>query len=409
MNDSTISTKQITKFGFYGLLKNLKFFEPYLLLYLIFADISFTEIGILYAIREAIIYIFEIPSGVFADRYGKKNELVLSFIFYIVSFIMFYFANSFILFIIPMVLFGFGEAFRSGTHKAMIMEYLDHNHLETSKRKMYGLTRSYSNIGSAISSLFGIVLILYLPNLSLLFLIAIIPYVLDLLLILTYPNYLNQKVDTTFTWRGFLKENVNSVRYAFQTKKLTGYLLDSASFGAVFKTLKDYIQPLIYGAGIVYLLLENQTLDVNVKVYIGLTYAIAQIISVFVTKYAYLIRSVLPTNVILQLAWLLTAVMSIVVGIYYQQIVVIVIAFIMFYISLNIRKPYMVQKIGDNTENQKRASVLSIESQLTSIMIIVFAPIVGFLSDNFGIGTMFVVVGCLMTAISVVRLIKKGA
>ena len=274
MDEQQFSHKQITKFGFYGLLKNLKFFEPYLLLYLIFAGVSYTHIGLLFAIREAIIYIFEIPSGVIADRFGKKNELVLSFMFYISSFIMFYVADSFFMFIIPMVLFGFGEAFRSGTHKAMIMEYLDVHDVKTSKRKIYGLTRSYSNIGSTISSIFGIVLILFLPNLSFLFLIAIIPYVLDLLLILSYPEYLNQRVDSTFTWRGFLRENVNSIRYAFKTKKLTGYLVDSASFGAVFKTLKDYIQPLLYGAGIAFILIENQTLDINLKIYIGLKFLI---------------------------------------------------------------------------------------------------------------------------------------
>lgn len=407
MTEQTLSKTQITKFGFYGLLKNLKFFEPYLLLYLIFAGISYTEIGILYAVREAIIYVFEIPSGVFADRFGKKNELVLSFLFYIASFVMFYFAKSFVLFLFPMILFGFGEAFRSGTHKAMIMEYLDVHQVSTSKRKIYGLTRSYSNIGSTISSLFGIVLILFLPNLSFLFLVAIIPYVLDLLLILSYPDYLNQKVDITFSWRAFLRENINSVRYAFQTKKLRGYLLDSSSFGAVFKMLKDYIQPLIYGAGIVYVLIQSHTLDQNIKVYIGLSYALAQLISVFVTKYAYLLRKILPTNTILQIAWLMTAVASILVGLYSGNLVIILIVFITFYISLNIRKPFMVQKIGDYTENQKRASVLSIESQMTSIMIIIFAPIIGFISDTYSIGTMFVVVGCVMSILSIVRLLKK--
>jgi len=407
MDEQHFSTRQITKFGFYGLLKNLKFFEPYLLLYLIFADVSYTHIGFLFAIREAIIYIFEIPSGVIADRFGKKNELVLSFVFYISSFVMFYVADSFFMFIIPMVLFGFGEAFRSGTHKAMIMEYLDVHQIGTSKRKIYGLTRSYSNIGSTISSLFGIVLILFLPNLSFLFLIAIIPYIVDLLLILSYPDYLNQKIDSTFTWKSFLRENINSIKYAFKTKKLTGYLVDSSSFGAVFKTLKDYIQPLIYGAGITFILIENQTLDVNIKVFIGLAYALAQLISVFVTKYAYKLRTFMPTNIILQVAWFLTAIASIVVGLFSENLVVIVISFIMFYISLNIRKPYMVQKIGDHTENQKRASVLSIESQLTSIMIIVFAPLVGFISDTFGIGIMFISVGCLMTVISGIRLLNN--
>ena len=43
-----------------------------------------------------------------------------------------------------MVFFGFGEAFRSGTHKAMIMAYLDKKDIKDSKSKVYGKTRSFS-------------------------------------------------------------------------------------------------------------------------------------------------------------------------------------------------------------------------------------------------------------------------
>jgi len=77
---------QIRKFGYYGLLKNLQFFEPYLYVYLLSLDIDLFQIGILIAIREIITYIFEIPSGIFADYYGKKTELVICFVFYIASF-----------------------------------------------------------------------------------------------------------------------------------------------------------------------------------------------------------------------------------------------------------------------------------------------------------------------------------
>jgi MFS family permease len=102
------------------------------------------------------------------------------------SFVVFYLSNSYGLFVIAISLYGLGEAFRSGTHKAMVMEYLDINDMKQSKTQVYGLTRSYSNIGSAISSIGAIILVLVTPDISYLFLIAIIPYVIDLFLILCY-------------------------------------------------------------------------------------------------------------------------------------------------------------------------------------------------------------------------------
>ena len=73
---------QIWKFSAYGFLKNLRFFEPYLLIFLIGNGLSLFQIGILYGIREAITYIFEVPSGIIADYFGRKQELYMCFTFY---------------------------------------------------------------------------------------------------------------------------------------------------------------------------------------------------------------------------------------------------------------------------------------------------------------------------------------
>ena len=245
MNSTKEIKNQIMKFSFYGFLKNLRFFDPYLYLYFIESGLEYTEIGLLLAVREMIIYLFEIPSGVLADRFGKKTELIISFMFYIVSFILFYLGDGFIDYIVAMVFFGFGEAFRSGTHKAMIMAYLDKNDIKDSKSKVYGKTRSFSLVGSTISSLISIIFIMTLPNLSWLFIIAIIPYILDMILILTYPSFLNERIDSRFNLKEFLKENVRAIKYVMSSKNIRNLLIGSASYNAGFKSIKDYIQPLI--------------------------------------------------------------------------------------------------------------------------------------------------------------------
>lgn len=141
MDEARNIKNQILKFSFYGFLKNLRFFDSYLYLYFIQSGLEFAQIGLLLTVREAIIYVFEVPSGVFADRFGKKTVLIISFAFYIVSFILFYLGSQFYDYVLAMVFFGFGEAFRSGTHKSMIMAYLDKKEIKDSKSKVYALIR----------------------------------------------------------------------------------------------------------------------------------------------------------------------------------------------------------------------------------------------------------------------------
>ena len=85
---------QYYRFCAFGFLKNLKFFEPFLILILNYEGLSFTKIAGLYAIREIARNILEIPAGVFADSFGRKKSLVFAFSIYIASFLIFYFSTS---------------------------------------------------------------------------------------------------------------------------------------------------------------------------------------------------------------------------------------------------------------------------------------------------------------------------
>lgn len=108
----------VWRFCMYGAIKNLQFFEAYLLLILLEWGYNLFQIGILQSITFSLTYAFEVPSGVIADHWGKKNELLLCFVFYIVSFVFYAFGESgFGTLVAASVFYGLGEAFRSGTHK----------------------------------------------------------------------------------------------------------------------------------------------------------------------------------------------------------------------------------------------------------------------------------------------------
>lgn len=391
---------QIKKFSMYGFLKNLRFFEPYLLIYLLSNGLSLLEIGLLFSIREAFMYVFEIPSGIIADYYGRKKELYMCFSFYIVSFVFFFFSSSFWLAALAMVFYGLGEAFRSGTHKAMIYSYLEEKEWSKHKAFVYGRTRSFSLIGSAISSLLAILLILNLPGSKFIFLVSIIPYILDLLLIMSYPNSLDGG--------GKKKENVNffllmknHLADIMKGPVLRRILLQSASFEAVFKSIKDYIQPileiLIASSG--FLLIGSMTADENLKIILGISYGIIYTFGAMASKRVYKLKRFASSARLMNVFYLVLGLnfFLLFLAIRFSQPLLIVIMFIITYVIKDMRKPIFVDVCDDHMEKHQRATVLSVESQLKALMTIFLAPLVGFIADQFGVSmTMLLLAGLLL-------------
>ena len=380
-----LKDKQIIKFSLYGFLKNLQFFEAYLIIYLTSNSISLFEIGILIAIREIIVNIFEVPSGLLADYFGKKKELCLCFVMYIISFVFFFFSKNFGIAILAMVFFGLGEAFRSGTHKAMIFAYLEKKGWTAYKTFVYGKTRSLSKIGSAISAILGIIIILNVPSNGYIFLAAIVPYILDLILILTYPKYLDKGVkEAKITF----KEMFHELAFAFKgNKELRHILIGEGAFEGTIKSIKDYIQPVlelvIVGSGII--LITSMDAEDNLKIILGITYMFFNLFGSLASRTAYHLTNHKLGSFWLNTFYVILIIAIGVIGIVMNCYYIVIICYIIIYLAQNFRKPIYIDVLDDNMPKKDRATVLSIGSQVTSIFVIILSPIIGWVSDSFGI------------------------
>jgi MFS-type transporter involved in bile tolerance (Atg22 family) len=71
---------------------------------------------------------------------------------------------------------------------------------------------------------------------------------------------------------------------------------------------------------------------------------------------------------------------------------------------MNIRKPLMVERIGDVTDDDKRATVLSVEAQTSSLLIVIFAPLIGLLAD-YSMSLMFMIFSGIMFIIFIGHMI----
>lgn len=389
--------RQIWKFCFYGFFKNLKFFEPYLLVYMLTMGLNLFQIGILYAIREAITYVFEVPSGIIADHYGKKKELLMCFAFYIVSFLFFFVGSGFGIMTIGMIFYGLGEAFRSGTHKAIILGYLEHKGWYEHKAFVYGRTRSFSLLGSSISAFVSIVLVFNLPALKWLFIVCIIPYLVDFLLIASYPAYLDEKQDTDKTMKAFIQASIEQLKEIKKNLVLRKILLSSAAYDGAFKAIKDYIQPImslmLIGAST--RLFMDFSDDQKLKIYLGLIYGVFYIFSSLASRNVHKITHKYQSMPIFYRSFdamaLLILLLSFTVSSNYMWLSIFI--FFMIYIMKDTRRPVFVDVCSDYMSKNQRATVLSVESQIRALLLIIFAPILGYIADAFSISTMFLGVG----------------
>lgn len=394
----------IRKFCMYGFFKNLKFFEPFLIIYLLSMGFSLFQIGLLYSIREITNYIFEIPSGIFADHYGKKTELMICFLFYIASFAFFFIGGAFFILCIAMVLFGLGEAFRSGTHKAIIMSYLEEKDWFIFKGYVYGRTRSFSLIGSSISSFVSVVFLLSFNNLRLLFLVCIVPYIIDFILISTYPKRFNKKHETTIRFKEFINQGFLQVKSIGKNAAVMKTVMSSSVFNAVVVSIKDYIQPILQAillASAVTIFNKLSSDDV-LSIYLAVIYGALYLLSSVATRNIYRLGKLIPAGKLMSVYMDVLAIVLLLLSLFIALDVVFVIITLYFvvYILKDTRRPVFVDAIGDIMKKKERVTTLSIESQLRALFVAVFAPLFGLVADKFSISVLFVIIGAFLSILN---------
>ena len=382
------------KFRAYGFLKNLRFFDPFIILFFREMGLSFLEIGTLYSIREISINVLEIPTGLIADAYGRRRSMLASFSSYLLSFALFYLFPSFGIYALAMLLFAFGEAFRSGTHKALILEYLHIKGIEDQKVEYYGHTRAASQFGSAIAALVAAGLVFHTGSYRIVFLASMIPYILELFLMLSYPKELDgllvESKDQGMKeiTRRLRSTTLNSLHMLREGVLLRG-LISSASFDALFRSTKDYLQPVLQAQALALPILLSLGGNKRVALVVGGLYFIIYLGTSYAASHAGAINKRVRSltraaNMIYVAGVILLAAGGI--GVLTHLYLLSIIGFLGFYLLQNARRPLLVGYLANLIPRQTMATGLSVESQLRTLFTAALAPIIGLIADHLGIG-----------------------
>ena len=114
---------------------------------------------IIYAVT---ILILEVPSGVCADKFGRKNLLLLAGLMSLIEICLIYFAHSFLMFALAVFFAGIKRACSSGAMQAMVYDSLLVEKKECTYEGIYGRIQVFDTIGASIAALSGGVFAYYL-------------------------------------------------------------------------------------------------------------------------------------------------------------------------------------------------------------------------------------------------------
>ena len=400
-NDSP--RKMLFRFSLYGFLKNQRYFEPFLILFFRQVGMSFFIIGLLIGYREVLINIFEVPTGAAADLYGRRKCMILSFTAYIASFMIFALAGALWQFFVAMGLYALGDALRSGTHKAMIFDYLARHDRSQEKTMYYGKTRSWSKFGSALSIVIAAAIVFTTAGLQgqadtrpyrYLFLACLLPYLLGLINFAGYPSYLDGPAGQKVSLREIFSHLAGVAKDAVKSSRLRQLFVESIGFEGTYKVAKDYLQPIVKYAALSLPLLGMMGKLQKTAVLILVVYVMLHLLEGMASRRSeYLrVRAGGEESGARVLWWVNLAVFTVIamglgLGLYVGTgvaswgVVVAIIGFVALAVVQNLWRPIQVGRYNTAVGAAVGATVLSIESQLKSITAAILAPAIGLAVD----------------------------
>ena len=395
--------RMLKRFSLYGFLKNQQYYDYFLILAFRQMGLSFFMIGTLIAFRELVVALMEVPTGAIADIFGRRRCMAFSFLSYIVSFAIFgsvgllavhkgisqYALLAFLFF--AMMCFAIGDAFRTGTHKAMIFRWLDLEGRAGQGTRVYGYTRSWSKIGSAVSVVVACVFVFLTSNFIYVFFLTIIPYVLSIVNLLGYPEDLDGDRHSSSSIRDMMRYLKEALIISVRRADLRRLMLESMGFEGFFKAARDYLQPILQKASLplVAALFTNVEMTVEQRsvFLIGPIYFLLFILSAVASRKAYFFSEMAGKED--KAAWVIWG-MSLFIflfltpAMYYNIYWIMITGFVFMYILQNIWRPVLISRFSKYAQESMGATILSIESQAKSVSTMIIAPLLGLAVDMAG-------------------------
>jgi MFS family permease len=358
----------------------LYFYHPIGTLYFQARGLNFVEINSLWAIIVGVMAIAEVPTGILADRIGRKLSIIIALFLQLIGEILFIFAHSYLLFAFISVIAGIGFAFSSGCFEAMMYDSLKKEGKEKEMQKVSGLNNSFSQLAVIMGALAGGAIAKDLELNSFIFIIKMtacsvgMAFFVSLLLHEPKSKYKHrdEKPLLLFKKGVILLKTDKSLQRIILLSLLTFPFID------YFMTFYQayFLQAKIEG------------------IWFGIALSLASLLGILASKYAYLLEMKMGVKRGVLVAVLLPGVFYFLMAAVYHPLFSILL-FILAYGSMNLRKPIFSDYTNRHIESSNRATVLSIINMFSGIYVALMGIVLGVLADH-KLNYAFLFMGCII-------------
>ncbi len=338
--------------------------------FLDWAKLDYTRVFILQAWFTLWVVLLEVPTGSFADKYGRKNVILLSTVFWTSSMLIYGLFNSYYAFFIAEFIGAAGIALLSGADQALLYDSL----IEQKKEKEGKVYLSHYDAAGTLgivlgfplgSVIAGSSLLPYPQTLPLTFLLTACLSALTFFVALT----LHEPKKTAKTGR---KENViamgiSGFRHLLRHKTLRAFVINSTLISAATFFMFWFYQPLAGEAGIP-------------LAYYGLIGAGFNLFGSLLLLHVKKLENLFGIKRIIIYSALIPALLFLGVTIIKNPFFVVFSIFMIAGLRA-LRIPLLADFMNRHIESKKRATVLSGVSMIQRAVIFVLYPIVGALAD----------------------------
>lgn len=333
------------------------------ILYFISIGLNLEQISLIVGTLFITQFIFEIPSSIWADRYSRKNILIIGMIFWLIAIIFFILGNSFIYFIFASIFAGLSSAFASGTESAIVYDTLLNLNREKEYDKVKSRMQGIYFIGRAIGVVGGVLAYTYDHKLPFQLSVFATLVAIFLLFLLKEPKFHK----TSGTHFDQIKEGF---KFLLANEKVWLIILVFSLMSAAAEMLFNYYQPVLNLAGLPVIYFIYVYLGVNIVSLIG---------AMSYTKLA----KRLSNNKIL--VFYLLAVFAVSMGFATGKLIFILPLILFLSFCFGSHNVYMTSLINEVVPSSHRATTMSLQSLISMIMMSVLIVIIGRIANNYSI------------------------
>ncbi len=396
-----------TRFCLYGIFKNLRFFEPFFVLYLLApppqggAGLNYFQIGSLVGYQKLLTGLLEIPLGVATDRFGRRSALILCFTLYTLAFPAFAVASRLDggtrlgMLYLAQTIFGVAEALRTGSHKAIMLDWARRRPSPSSATSLIGRTRFCSKAAAGAAALIGGSLLWKLGSFTPLFWAATVPAALGIALMRSYPASLEGEQRRDLAARPTLREGLARLR---GDAGLGALILASVLFEAQVKLAQHYLQPFLKAD------LHRHDLALVGGVgaaLVGAYYLVQDLIGGAAAGVSARAERWLggTDRALMRLhLTLLLVCAGMATAFALRSITLGIAGYLLIAFLQNLRRPVLVARMDLVMDPAQRATTLSVESQGKSWVLALLSPPLGFIADRWGLAAAFAAISLLLLA-----------